>query len=113
MIHLPAAPATRTDIDLIGFPMDLGADRRGVDMGPSALRIACIHDRLQQLGYKMIIYPAQALFLSIHAIQHMLADLKATGAIEPWLQQMIDFQEWKRVSGVLESDALERRYTRD
>jgi arginase len=33
--------------------MDLGADRRGVDMGPSALRIACLHDRLQQLGYKI------------------------------------------------------------
>ena len=32
---------------------------------------------------------------------------------DPWLQQMIDFQEWKRVSGVLETDALERKYARD
>ena len=31
--------------------MDLGAGRRGVDMGPSALRIAGIAERLQQLGY--------------------------------------------------------------
>lgn len=38
-------------IDVIGFPMDLGADRRGVDMGPSALRIAGIEDKLEQLGY--------------------------------------------------------------
>lgn len=36
---------------LIGFPMDLGADRRGVDMGPSALRIAGIRERLEPLGY--------------------------------------------------------------
>ena len=36
-------------VNLIGFPMDLGADRRGVDMGPSALRIAGISQQLQSL----------------------------------------------------------------
>lgn len=51
MFPLFEKPSVKTAIDLIGFPMDLGADRRGVDMGPSALRIACLHDRLQQLGY--------------------------------------------------------------
>src|ERR1044072_8927273 len=40
-------------VHLIGFPMDLGADRRGVDMGPSALRIADIDDKLIALGYKV------------------------------------------------------------
>ena len=53
MPFLPDPPSIQADIDLIGFPMDLGADRRGVDMGPSALRIACIHERLQQLGYNV------------------------------------------------------------
>ncbi len=38
-------------VELIGFPMDLGADRRGVDMGPSALRIAGLAERLEALGY--------------------------------------------------------------
>jgi len=38
-------------IDIIGFPMDLGADHRGVDMGPSALRIAGIQNKLINLGY--------------------------------------------------------------
>lgn len=51
--QLPTQPAAKAAIDLIGFPMDLGADRRGVDMGPSALRIACLHGRLQQLGYSV------------------------------------------------------------
>jgi len=32
--------------------MDLGAGRRGVDMGPSALRIAGLNDKLAQLGYE-------------------------------------------------------------
>jgi len=38
-------------IHIIGVPMDLGAGRRGVDMGPSAIRIAGINDRLRDLGY--------------------------------------------------------------
>ena len=35
---------------LIGVPLDLGAGRRGVDMGPSALRIAGITEGLSALG---------------------------------------------------------------
>src|SRR5438477_453386 len=38
-------------ISIIGVPMDLGADRRGVDMGPSALRYADLNEKLIALGY--------------------------------------------------------------
>ncbi len=38
-------------IRIIGVPMDLGASRRGVDMGPSALRVAGLQSRLRQLGH--------------------------------------------------------------
>ncbi|MEI9814315.1 MAG: arginase [Acidobacteriota bacterium] len=41
----------RSHISVIGAPMDLGAGRRGVDMGPSALRIARLQERLTALGY--------------------------------------------------------------
>ncbi len=41
-------------VRIIGFPMDLGAGRRGVDMGPSALRIAGVGDKLAALGYNVI-----------------------------------------------------------
>lgn len=41
-------------INIIGFPMDLGAGRRGVDMGPSAVRIAGLTEQLEKLGYKVI-----------------------------------------------------------
>jgi arginase len=37
-------------IRIIGVPMDLGASRRGVDMGPSAVRVAGLNARLKQLG---------------------------------------------------------------
>lgn len=43
----------KNNITIIGFPVDLGAGRRGVDMGPSALRIANIKQRLENLGYKV------------------------------------------------------------
>jgi arginase len=41
----------KENVSIIGFPMDLGADRRGVDMGPSALRIAGLQTKLENLGY--------------------------------------------------------------
>ena len=40
-------------IDVIGVPIDLGADRRGVDMGPSAIRYAQLQTRLEELGYSV------------------------------------------------------------
>lgn len=40
-------------IDIIGVPIDLGADRRGVDMGPSAIRYAHLHQKLTELGYTL------------------------------------------------------------
>ncbi|HEV8193949.1 MAG TPA: arginase [Ktedonobacterales bacterium] len=39
------------EISVIGVPMDLGADRRGVDMGPSAIRYSDLGDKLRALGY--------------------------------------------------------------
>ncbi len=42
------------NIHLLGVPMDLGAGRRGVDMGPSAIRIAGVAEKLQTLGHTII-----------------------------------------------------------
>ena len=38
------------DLRAIGAPMDLGADRRGVDMGPSAIRYAGLADAVRSVG---------------------------------------------------------------
>jgi arginase len=38
-------------IPILGVPMDLGAGRRGVDMGPSAIRLAKLADTLRGLGH--------------------------------------------------------------
>ncbi len=40
-------------VDVVGVPMDLGADRRGVDMGPSAIRYARLKESLEKLGIEV------------------------------------------------------------
>jgi arginase len=40
-------------VHIIGVPLDLGGGRRGVDMGPSALRIAGLDERIQELGHRV------------------------------------------------------------
>lgn len=40
-------------IKIIGVPVDLGANRRGVDMGPSAMRYAFLRERLNDLGHEV------------------------------------------------------------
>jgi len=40
-----------TQVRIIGVPMDLGASRRGVDMGPSAVRYTDLRERLVKLGH--------------------------------------------------------------
>jgi arginase len=46
-----AQPTRR--IRVLGVPLDLGASRRGVDMGPSAMRVAGLEVRLEALGHQV------------------------------------------------------------
>jgi len=48
-----AAIATPRRVDLIGIPLDLGAGRRGVDMGPSAFRLTGLRARIESLGFEV------------------------------------------------------------
>jgi arginase len=46
--------AARRQVAIIGAAHDLGAGRRGVDMGPSAIRYAGLHERLRGVGYDVL-----------------------------------------------------------
>jgi arginase len=50
---LAVAAKPRT-IHVLGVPLDLGGGRRGVDMGPSAVRIAGIGERLMAMGFVVV-----------------------------------------------------------
>ena len=41
-------------IQIIAVPIDLGASRRGTDAGPSAMRVAGLHQALETLGYSVL-----------------------------------------------------------
>ena len=47
------AEAPKRKIAIIGAALDLGQGRRGVDMGPSAMRAAGLEERLESLGYEV------------------------------------------------------------
>ena len=49
-----ASPRRVQRVDIIGVPMDLGASRRGVDMGPYAIRHARLNERLRRMGFPEI-----------------------------------------------------------
>jgi 2-methylisocitrate lyase-like PEP mutase family enzyme len=69
--------------------------------------------RLGELGYRVVIHPAHALFLACRQIHEMFTDLRDHGTIAPWLDRMETFERWKTLTGMLEGDALERRYGSD
>ena len=46
--------AAGKQVAIIGAALDLGAGRRGVDMGPSAIRYAGLHERLSGIGYDVV-----------------------------------------------------------
>src|SRR6516165_7027918 len=48
---LSLSTITPRKIRVIGVPLDLGQSRRGVDMGPSAVRVAGLEARLEALGH--------------------------------------------------------------
>ncbi len=48
---MPSKSEKEQNIGFLGVPMDLGGGRRGVDMGPSAIRIAGIEERVRKLGH--------------------------------------------------------------
>src|SRR5215475_7610545 len=51
MRHLVDTTIVPQQIRVIGVPLDLGQSRRGVDMGPSAVRVAGLEARLEELGH--------------------------------------------------------------
>ena len=44
---------SRPIVEIVGVPMDLGGNRRGVDMGPSGIRYAGLAAKLSEIGYRV------------------------------------------------------------
>jgi arginase len=87
-------------VTIIGVLMDLGADRRGVDMGPSAVRDADLNERLSQLGYE-VIDDGNIVVRNQEMMQITDRRLKYLPEIATACQKLAD-----RVEAALEEDAM-------
>lgn len=78
---------TANTVRIFGVPMDLGQGRRGVDMGPSAVRYAGLQERLQRLGYSVIdmgnivVHQAEELDVAAETIEGNALYLKEVAAV--------------------------------
>jgi arginase len=82
-------------VEVLGVPVDLGADRRGVDMGPSAIRYAGLRTGIESLGH---------LVTDLGNLPIMLADGDAGSPrikyLEPIVQLAVELAE--RVRDILQ-----------
>ncbi|HVA27732.1 MAG TPA: arginase [Candidatus Baltobacteraceae bacterium] len=77
-----------TRVDIIGVPMDLGASRRGVDMGPSAIRYAKLHDALRALGLAEIVDHGNLSVPIRESLEALDASAKYLGVINDICEQL-------------------------
>lgn len=87
-------------VNIIGFPMDLGADRRGVDMGPSALRIAGLKEKLEKLGYKVVdsgdinIQIMERQKITNHKLKYLNEILKTSKLLASKVEKVLEKQQF-------------------
>ncbi|MBK9974096.1 MAG: arginase [Planctomycetes bacterium] len=73
------APEHR-DVHILGVPMDHGAGRRGVGMGPSSIRIAGLHEKLRAIGHEVTDH-GDVLIRDVERAQSVLT--QPTGQVGP------------------------------
>jgi 2-methylisocitrate lyase-like PEP mutase family enzyme len=67
-------------------------------------------DVIEQLGFKLIIYPNWMILAAIRAASHVLETLKATGSIASLVNDVASFREFFDLVGMGEVQALEAKY---
>src|SRR6202022_4805035 len=93
-------------IRIIGVPMDLGASRRGVDMGPSALRVAGLQARLKQLGHQVedigniLVKQPEEMSFGEKRAKYMTEIADASKALASIVQKSLEENNLRQVPGV-------------
>jgi 2,3-dimethylmalate lyase len=68
---------------------------------------------IEELGFKIVIYPNWMLFGAIRAAQRVLVHLKETGSVKDLRESVVGFQEFFDLLGMQEMARLESRYVSD
>jgi 2-methylisocitrate lyase-like PEP mutase family enzyme len=78
-----------------------------VEGGQTPLRSAA---DLEQLGFRIVIFPGGTARAVAHTLQGYYASLHAHGSSAPWREHMLDFDALNQVIGTPELQALGQRY---
>ncbi|MFC1982310.1 oxaloacetate decarboxylase [Chloroflexota bacterium] len=65
---------------------------------------------LEEMGYKIVIYPRSAICAAAKAIQELMQLLKETGTTEGFLDQMITFEGHTMITGLARYKEMEKKY---
>jgi len=65
---------------------------------------------LEEMGYKIVIFPLDTQCAAIKAIQEVMLELKAVGSTKGFAKRMITFDEYKSLLGLPEYTEMERKY---
>lgn len=100
------------NIHIVGVPMDLGAGRRGVDMGPSAIRIAGVTEKLRSLGHTVVdegdilIKPPEQQRISNEQLKYLPAIVRACTLLSAKVEKILSNGAFPLVLGGDHSIAL-------
>ena len=67
---------------------------------------------LQDMGYRLVIYPRSAAGAAAKAIQELMAVLKKEGTTKSFLDRMVSFEGRNRITGLAHYQELEKKYLR-
>jgi methylisocitrate lyase len=67
---------------------------------------------LQELGYRLVIYPRSAAGAAAKAVQDLMAILKRDGTTKNFLDRIVTFEERNRITGLAQYQELEKKYLR-
>jgi methylisocitrate lyase len=67
---------------------------------------------LQEMGYKLVIYPRSAAGAAAKAIQELMVVLQRDGTTEKYLDRIISFEGRDRITGLADYQKLEKKYLR-
>ena len=103
------------DVAMVSVSIDLGAGRRGVDMGPSALRIAGITGAVESLGFtvdglitKVLCTDDHELEISVETFTGPIEGADQSLQVFSWLESS-NTQEKGRIELVAVADLIELR----
>lgn len=93
------------NVGIVGVPMDLGQRRRGVDMGPSAIRIAGLYEKMSELNHTVHDYgnipgPDRSILkVGDQRLKYMDEVLRICGLVSDQVSEIIDKGDFPLVLG--------------